>query len=377
MDWHEVPAERVGMDPSGVAAIVRWVEACRTRGLLGAQLVVLRRGQVVLDRSIGLARRRPPAPVTPRTVFLLYSLSKPYIALLIHLLAERGLIALDDPVARYWPEFGRHGKESITIRHVLQHRAGVPLDTSPLALLAMPIWEHSVQRMEQLRPRHPPGERAIYHVLTYGYILGEIIRRVTGTPVREFLARNLLGPLDLWDTFLGLPSGEWNRRADIYASAGLVERGSAIIFNTRRYRQAVIPAASISSTARDVALFHEMLRRGGELGGVRVLSPQSIAEARRLSTEGERDQSTGWHARWGHGFQLGGASSERDLGQAMGFGSHPETFGFSGSQCCLAWVDPSRELVFAYLSGRLLPGPAGLRELAELSDTVLLACHSQ
>lgn len=363
------------MDPASVHAAVEWIEARRAHGLLGAQVVVLRRGEVVLDRVVGLARRKPPMPVTPETLFLLYSLSKPYVALLIHLLAERGLVALDDPVAKYWPEFARRGKGAITIRQVLQHRAGVPLDLSPAALTAMPNWERSVRRMEGLRPRYPPGEVSAYHALTYGYILGEVVRRVSGMPVQDFLEQSLLQPLGLHDTYLGLPPDAWDRRAEVYRVSGVLEWGSARVFNTRRYRQAVIPAASISSTAHDVALFYEMVRRGGELNGVRVLAPASVAEARRPSSDTERDRATGWRARWAHGFHLGGATAPGELAQTMGLKSDPETFGHSGSQCCIAWVDPGRELVFVFLSGRLLPGLAGVQELGELSDLILAACR--
>jgi CubicO group peptidase (beta-lactamase class C family) len=212
-------------------------------------------------------------------------------------------------------------------------------------------------------------------VLTYGYILGEIIRRVCGQPVQDVLTECFLQPLGLRDTYLGLPVDLWERRAEVYRIGGVLEWGSARLFNRRRFRQAVIPAASISSTARDVALFHEMVRCGGALNGVRILQPETVAEARRPSSESERDRATGWRARWAHGFHLGGASGPGELAQTMGLQSDPETFGHSGSQCCMAWVDPGRELVFVYLSGRLLPGLRGVAELGELSDLTLAACR--
>jgi CubicO group peptidase (beta-lactamase class C family) len=148
-----------------------------------------------------------------------------------------------------------------------------------------------------------------------------------------------------------------------------------MVFNRPRYRQAVVPAATMSATARDVARFFEMLRRGGTLDDARVLAPETIAEARRPAAGGPAlDRSLGRPTRWAHGFHLGGVRSPADLAGFMGTLSAPETFGCIGSDTCTAWADPGRELVFAYLTNLLLPSPAGIAHHGLVADCILRAC---
>jgi len=356
------------MDGAYLAAAVRCAGDQLGRRRAAGQLVVLRRGRVVLDRVFG-------AGVDRRSLFLIYSCSKPYVALLTHLLVERGLLSLDEPIAAHWPRFGRHGKGGITARHVLTHRAGVPDDWAFWGLMTAPSWQASVWRMEELRPIWPPGEVTAYHALTYGWILGELVRRVSGTPVEGLLREALLEPLGLEDTYLGLPRAETARAVPIVPAGGRAELANAAVFNRRRYRRAVAPAATVSSTARDVARFFEMLRRGGELAGARVLAPETVAEARRpAGPASEPDRALGRPTRWAQGFHLGGPRSRRDLGRFMGTLSRPAAFGAIGSDCCTAWVDPERELVFAYVTSLLLPSPAGIVHHGLVADCVLRAC---
>jgi CubicO group peptidase (beta-lactamase class C family) len=356
------------MDGALVAAAVRCADERLARHGAAGELVVLRRGQVVLDRVFGGERGR---------LFLIYSCSKPYVALLTHLLVERGQLSLDEPIAGRWPRFGRHGKGAITARHVLTHRAGVPDDHAFWGLLTAPSWRASVWRMEELRPLWPPGEVTAYHALTYGWILGELVHRVSGTPVPELLRAALLAPLGLDDTYLGLPDAAWPRAVPMRPAGGRVEVANALVFNRRRYRQAVAPAATMSSTARDVATFFEMLRLGGRLDGTRVLAPETIAEARRPAGPGQGpvlDRSLGRPTRWAHGFHLGGVRSRADLGRFMGTLSASDAFGCIGSDTCTAWADPGRELVFAYLTNLLLPSPAGVAHHGLVADCILRAC---
>jgi Beta-lactamase len=165
--------EGAGMDPDALGRAVDLIEA---RGAV-AQVCVLRHDQVVLDRAFGCR---------PDSLFLTFSAGKPFVAVLVHLLAGRGQLDLDDPVARYWPEFGRHGKDTITIRQVLQHRAGLPVTHSLLRdAFAAPHWRRAVRGLELARPSSPPGAVPAYHILSFGFILGEVVQRVTGADVRE------------------------------------------------------------------------------------------------------------------------------------------------------------------------------------------------
>jgi len=357
--WTECPPGQAGAASAGLD---RALDLVRARGA-AAQLCVVRDGQVVLDRAVGCR---------PDSLFWIFSVSKPFVALLVHLLAQRGELSLDDRVAGYWPRFGQCGKEAITIRQVLQHRSGLPVARSaPLDALAMTDWDRSVRHIEQARLSWPPGQVPAYHYISYGFILGELVRRVTGAAVPDFLNAEFLGPLGLRDIHLGLPGDLWSRRVPV-RGRGLAGRVSQAYVNRRDVRQAVIPAAGISATARDLARFYQALLRGGELDGVRVLDAATIEQARQPSSQGELDRFLRLPMRWSQGFQLGGPgpAAGRSMGQLAG----PQTFGHNGSNCCLAWADPARQLVFVYLTDLLTAGSEGARHQGQVSDAIITAC---
>jgi CubicO group peptidase (beta-lactamase class C family) len=357
---HGTEPTPAGVQERGLDRVLDLVRARRAT----AQLCVLLDGQVVLDRAIGC---RPDA------LFWLFSASKPFVALLVHLLAERGELSLDDPVAQYWPQFASAGKADVTVRQVLQHRSGLPVARSRvLDALAMTDWQRSVQHIEQASVAWPPGQVPAYHYISYGFILGELVRRVSGTGVAEFLAAEFLRPLGLRDTYLGLPGELWPRHVPI-RGRGLPGLVSQAFVNRRQTREAVIPAAGVSATARDLARFYQALLRGGELGGVRVLQAATVQEARRPSSDGETDRFLLLPMRWSQGFQLGGPGPGGVTGP-MGRLSSPLTFGHNGSNCCIVWADPDRDLVVAYLTDILSAGPEGARHQAEVSDAIIAAC---
>jgi CubicO group peptidase (beta-lactamase class C family) len=359
--WAECAPREAGIAAHGLDRAVGLVAA---RGAT-AQLCVLRDGKVVLDRGFGCG---------PDALFWIFSASKPFVALLVHRLAERGELSLDDRVASHWPEFGQGGKESITVRQVLQHRSGLPVARSPaLDALAMPDWNRSVRHIERARPSWPPGQVPAYHYISYGFILGELVRRVSGSAVPDVLAAGFLRPLGLHDTHLGLPRDLWSRHVPVRGQ-GAAGRISQAFVNLPATRRAVIPAAGISTTARDLARFYHALLRGGELDGVRILNPATIEQARRPSSEGEVDRFLKLPIRWSQGFQLGGASRDPATHRPMGRLSSTEAFGHNGSNCCIAWADPSHRLVFVYLTDRLLGGHAGARHLGSVSDAIVAAC---
>jgi CubicO group peptidase (beta-lactamase class C family) len=349
-----------GADPEALARLAELIED----GGAVAQVCVIADGQVIFDRSFGC---RPDA------LFLLFSAGKPFTALLVHLLAERGRLRLDDPVARYWPEFGRHGKGDVTVRQVLQHRSGVPVARGLWRdVLAATSWTHSVRALENARPRFPPGQVPAYHILSYGFILGELVQRVTGADLRAVLRGEILDPLGLDDTYLGLPAPLWPRHVPARAS-GTGGWGRQLVFNRRAVRQAVIPAATVSSTARDLARFYQMVLNGGELDGVRILAPATVAQACQPSADGQADRFLHRPIRWSQGFQLGGPVAGSARPRPMGRLSSPATFGHNGSNCCLGWADPARGLVLAYLTNRLTGGIEGSRHQSQVSGALLTA----
>jgi CubicO group peptidase (beta-lactamase class C family) len=350
------------------ARLAAAIDLIRERGH-PAQICVSVRGQVVLDEAFGCS---------PDALFFLFSASKPVVALAIHLLAERGALTLDEPVARYWPAFAQHGKAGITIRQVLQHRSGLPVARSFVQdALVMTDWDASVRSLERARPTYPPGQVPAYHVLSYGFLLGELVRRATGVSVEDFIAAELLEPLGLRDTYLGLPSDQWSRHVPV-RGVGAAELATQLMINRRATRQAVIPAASVSATARDLARLYQALLDGGELDGVRVVTTETIKGATTPSSDGEVDRYLKLPVRWSEGFQLGGvrqASSRVGGGPGpMGALARRNTFGHNGSYVCLGWADPDREIAFGYTTARLVNRRLGAVHMAAVSDAVLAAC---
>jgi CubicO group peptidase (beta-lactamase class C family) len=346
------------------ATLDKVVSLVRERGA-AAQLCAIRDGQLILDESFGCS---------PDDLFLIFSAGKAFIAVLVHMLAERGQLDLDAPVVRYWPMFGRNGKHAITIRQVLQHRAGVPVARSIMwDAVNATNWPRSIAALESARQAYPAGQVTAYHILSYGFILGEIVQRVTGTDVATVLRAELLDPLGLNNTFLGLPPELWHRSVplDPYGVSGWIRH---LLFDRRVVREAVIPAATISSTARDMARFYQMLLQGGELDGVRLLSPATITQARQPAGDGETDRLLGLTIRWSQGFQLGGPGPVPGRPRPMGRISSPDAFGHNGSNCCIGWADPGRRLVFAYTCNRLTNRLEGSPHQSDVSDAMLRSC---
>ncbi|MEU4240198.1 serine hydrolase domain-containing protein [Actinoplanes sp. NPDC026619] len=305
-----------------------------------AQLCVIRDGQVVLDQAWGADADTP---------FLLFSAGKPFTAMLVHRLARQGAFALDDPIARYWPEFGEFDKGGITLRHVLRHRSGLPYAKSVRgdALLAT-RWDRSVRALARARPHSAPGAVCAYHMISHGFLLGEVVQRVTGRPLPDVLRTEIFEPAGMWHTRLGPPGS----RVSMVGGPVVMRT----LFNRRSMRDAVIPAATVSSTARDLAAFYQSLLDDG-----------SWRDATTPTSEGETDQISGMPIRWSEGFQLGQPGRERYFGSR----SDPLTFGHNGSNACFGWADPGRRLVVAYLTNRLGGGPGRSPYQCAVSDAVL------
>jgi CubicO group peptidase (beta-lactamase class C family) len=351
----------VGMDRRTLERALALVRRRRA----AAQLCVIRSGRVAVHHAFGCE---------PDALFWIFSVSKPYTAVLTHLLADRGLFSLDDPVARHWPEFGRFGKEQITIRQVLQHRTGFATTGSPVRdMLSATDWFRAVRLIEETRPRRPAGSAPSYQFLIFGFILGELIERTTGRPIRDVMRAELIDPLGLTDTHLGIGTEEWPRHVPVVfgpRAGGMTARA----FNQISTRQAVIPSAGISATAYDVARFYRMLLSGRTEDGRELISPQTIARARTPSSNGEIDRLVRMPIPWSQGFQLGG---DRGPGRVPPFGylSSRRTFGHNGSNCCIAWADPDRDLAFAYLSNLRVGTAIDMAHLAAVADQVFASVH--
>ena len=354
------PSRKTGIDSASTA---RALERIRKRKA-SAQICVLWHGEVMLDEAIGCGKD---------SLFWIFSASKTFMATLIYILAERDQVQLDEPVATYWPEFAQHGKSQITIRQVLQHRSGLVQAMSIGDAFAISNWDAFVHRVARSRPALTPGEGPAYQALSYGFILGEVVQRVTQCSVQEVLSKELLEPLGMHNTFLGLPDELWERHVPVSGN-GPYGKLMAWVVNRRAVRCSVNPSAGISTTAADMAVFYQMLLSGGVAGSRRLLKASSIEEARTPSCSGEFDRCAKKPIRWAQGFQLGGPRSDPRFVSPIGATSSPLTYGHNGSNCCIAWADPTRQLAFAYLTSHLADAKEAVEHLAALADDILSGC---
>jgi CubicO group peptidase (beta-lactamase class C family) len=336
---------------------------------LGAQLVILKDGNVIADLWGGVADIKKRTPVTHTTKFQAFSIIKSLIAACVFKLIDEGSISLEGKISDYWPEFGTHGKREITIRQVLLHQAGLPRRGLFAQILFLNDWERIIQNLARKRPEYPPGNITAYHSLNYGYILGEVISRVSGTPVKDILANKFTKPLGMDDTNMTLVPSEESNIARL--TSGVIDQHAvAWFYNSKRLKQSVVPAGSLHTTSRDLAIFYQMVLNEGRYAGGNYLNSESIRLSTSLGFEGF-DKSYGRLTRWGYGFNLGG---EHGLNPAMpdGMGARSSltTFGHYGQRTSLTWGDKRERIVFVFLCNRLLSHIGYKDRVREISDVV-------
>ena len=366
----EEDPEAVGMTVRGVKRIWKAALGLYRSGVHPAVQVCIRRnGAVVLNRAIGHARGNGPhdsaeagdgVPATPETPFVIYSGSKALTAFVVHLLHERGALDIADRVCEYIPEYGRHGKERITIAHVLAHRAGVPnLPREAFDLDRALDREFMLETLCAAKPLLQPGKFLAYHAVSGGYILGEVVHRVTGMDIRAVLAREILDPLGFRWTNYGVQAEDLGTVALNYVTGAptvppfsqLLARALGLGFdqlveasNDPRFLTAVVPSANVVTTADELSRLYEVFRRGGELDGVRVMTPETIRQALTEQSRLEIDLSLGFPTRFSYGLMLGAQLLSlygRDTQHA---------FGHLGFTNMLAWADPERGLACAMMT---------------------------
>ena len=379
-----------------------------SKGFGGAAIAVYHRGELVADLACGTRDRRGNA-FEPHTLALSMSTGKGVMATLLHQMVDRGFVELDAPVARYWPEFARNGKGSITIRQAASHRAGLysiarVIDSAE----EMFDWDHMIRVVEDMWPVHKPDTDFGYHAWTGGWIIGEVLQRVTSKSFPELIKEYLADPLDLDGLYMGLPESELPRvaeflipriprralqgrprgvRARVRRSASTTVRwhsalGQAVdamippglgsVLGDPRWLTSIIPSGNGVFNARSLARLYGALSRGGALNGVRLLSARSLAEATedqnapigrvipfplRFKVGYMRPVSLGLR------LSLGGRTVDVGRPNPHAFGH----FGFGGSG---AWADPERQLGVAIVTncfgGRI---PGDLRPVAVATAT--------
>lgn len=379
----EVDPREAGLPYEAPARIWRAAQRLYATGTQPAMaLCVRRRGQIVVNRALGFAREGIPA--TPETPFCIFSVSKAVTAMLIHMLDGRNALRIDDRVGFYIPEFAKHGKERMTIRHVLTHRAGIPsLAGHADDVDLLPDWDRILALLCDTKPVWAPGRRLAYHAITGGYILGEIIRRVTGKDIRTFLREEITDRLGFkWfgygvrpdqvasvavNRFMGPPVPPAISLL-VKRSLGVRFERAAEISNDARYLTSIIPSGNVVATANELSAFFQTLLDGGTYGGARIFDPRMVQRALTESSYLELDLTLGLPVRYGLGVMLG-------ADHISPFGPHtPQAFGHYGFINVIGWADPQRKLSAALLtSGKPFVG-THLVALWQLLAAIAGAC---
>lgn len=327
---------------------------------IGLQIAAYLDGELVVDAWAGMADPEANKPVDGDTLFMLSSTTKGVTATCMHLCAELHELSYDMPIVKVWPEFGAHGKQDATVGMALAHQTGVPQTPEGYTPEWMLDWDRMCREIANLEPMFPIGEHTAYHSLNYGYIVGEILRRVDGRPIAQFLQEEICEPLDIDGAWLGVPDSELDRVAVLedgpplppeYESRMVGEpAGSKVAeyFNRRAFKQASIPASGGIFSARGLARHYAMLANWGELDGVRVLSEETIHKAIELQSF-EMDEIYKVRVRRALGYRRGA-----DTGPL----ASPEAFGHLGGGGSYGYADPPRRLgigfaknYFPYRSG--------------------------
>lgn len=330
----------------------------------GLQLTVYHKGKLVIDACAGVTDASGKTPVTPDTLFPVFSTTKGVAATLAHLLVERKKITYDTPIADVWPEFAAHGKGNILFRHALSHTAGLQFMPAGLTPQDMMDWPKVCAAMAEATPVSPPGAEFVYHPVTFGWIVGEVLRRVDGRPFAQMMNEEICDPLNLTGMFVGLPESEDHRVAVLdeifppdYKAPSPDDRTPAGVtplmrplhawMNTIMGRRACVPASNGIMNTRSIARHYAALLPGG-VDGVQLLPAERI----RLATQPTivtKPPAPENGKGMGLGYFLGG--------DANGMGSRKTAFGHAGYGGSLGYADPEQQLAVGLAKN--LFGPQG------------------
>lgn len=350
---------------------------------VGAAFSAYHRGEKVVDLWGGVTDDETQAPWAEDTMIIVFSTTKGATAICANRLAQEGRLDVNAPVADYWPEFAAAGKESIPVDYLLSHRGGLAWVDEQLSLEDVLAWDPMIHALEQQAPVWEPGTAHGYHAVTYGYLVGEVVRRITGQSIGTYFHEQIAAPLGL-DFYIGLPEelegrvapifggldvltggGDSDPDADPEAMAALAALigpesmlgkalsgggafGAPGIFNTRAVHAAEIPAAGGITDARSVARMYAACI--GEVDGIRLLTPEQLTDATTQRSEGPDRVILNLDLQFGLGFFV--PSSLLQLGGPKSFGH----FGMGGSA---GWADPEAEMAFGYVMNRMDLGLAG------------------
>ncbi|MBV6509027.1 MAG: hypothetical protein JJLCMIEE_02094 [Acidimicrobiales bacterium] len=372
-----------------VASALEELVAEEGRG--GGAIAVYHGGEEVVDVWTG-SSDGDGTPWSRDTLVMSFSTTKGVTATALHMCADRGLIAYDEPVGSYWPEFAQNGKEQITVRQLMCHTAGLHslrgVIEDPSQVLD---WDRMVRALALMTPAYEPGTNSAYHGLTFGWLVGELVRRVSGLSVGAFVRSEIAGPLGLDGLYIGLPPSEETRMAGWVALEDTLAEVEAMSEDRAQAQaadaeligdpvpeqalealmgpgalQAEVPAANGCFTSRSLARMYAALAAGGSLDGVTLMSPATLAEA-TVVQHTIPDLVLMIPAMWRLGWH-GVLTSEGFLPNAFGHN------GFGGSG---AWADPDTELAVAYVPNRLGIGMVGDDRFASLGGVAYKAARER
>jgi CubicO group peptidase (beta-lactamase class C family) len=345
-------------------------------GEVGASFAATVDGELVVDLWGGSADAAGSRPWRRDTIANVWSTTKAMNALCAHMLVDRGLLDLDAPVARYWPEFAAAGKARLPVRYVLSHQAGLAGLSEPLPAEALLDWPRMARALAAQAPLWEPGSRSGYHALTIGFLVGELLRRVDGRTLGEFFRREVAEPLGA-EFWIGLPESEEPRVAEMippdppqplteppapgdphadFKRALANPSVTQAIANTRAWRAAEIPAANGQANARGAARAMAALACGGTLDGVRLMSEATANGALAEQCYG-RDLVLG-PMRWGLGFML--------VSKDLPLSPNARTCGHGGWGGSFALADLDARVSLAYVMNRMSHGTTGDKRLGRL-----------
>ena len=369
---------------------------------LGCAISLEVKGEKVMDLWGGYVDTDKTQLWEENTIVNVFSTTKGVAAICLLQLIEKGLLDLDKPVSHYWPEFAENGKENIPVRYLFCHKSGLCGIRNPLEPGSFTNWDLICNELAKQEPLWEPGTAHGYHALTYGHLVGEILRRIDGRTIGEYFNEEIAKPLDL-DFWIGLPESEFSRVTNIYPSkpnpllpllaklprfllpgpmkflldftdtnkpVGAAfnnppvnsNENNEFEANSKEWRKAEIPAANGHGTARSLAKLYGVLANGGSRDGVHVLSPETIELGRQTQSDGKDLVLGHMHTRFGIGFMLGTKN--------VSMGPNPESFGHGGAGGSLGFADPDNNISLGFIMNQMHPGITAWKTATDVAASV-------
>ena len=373
---------------------------------LGGSIAVEVQGKKVIDLWGGYLDHSQSKAWEENTLVNVFSTTKGIAAICLLQLIEKGLLDIEKPVCEYWPEFSVNGKENIPVKYLFCHKAGLCGVREPLESGAFSNWDLITSELAKQEPLWEPGTAHGYHAITYGHLVGELLRRIDGRTIGQYFKEEIAEPLNL-DFWIGLPDSEFDRVSDIYPSKpgplqylfplltklprfvlpgrakflldfGDTSKPVGAAFNnppissnrgmeanTKQWRNAEIPAANGHGTARSIAKLYGILANGGSRDGIHVLSPETIEKGRQTQSDGKDLVLGGMRTRFGLGFMLGTEN--------VSMGPNPNAFGHGGAGGSLGFSDPDNNISLGFVMNQMHQGITAWKTATDVAESVYKA----